>query len=111
MRTATVAIIAVFSIVVVTFGITFAGVFHETQYTACKVDEKDRVANTDGGSEMRLYTSCGVIKVGDVITRAQFDSADMYSDIDPGNTYNFTTVGFRVPPLSMFPTVIEYEKV
>jgi hypothetical protein len=74
----------------------------------CTVEEKDRAKNSSGSSDMRLYTEeCGVLQVGDAALRGHFDSADDYAAINVGETYEFTTVGWRVPFLSMFPTVIE----
>ena len=80
---------------------------HETQRAACTVTEKDRTKNQDGSSDMRLYTSCGTLAVGDVLLRGQFDSADLYGSIHEGRTYDLTTVGWRIPPLSVFPVVVE----
>ena len=92
-------------------GIKFAGLFNESEYSACKVEDKDRTTNSDGQSDARIYTSCGVFTVEDVWTRGQFDSADLYASIKRGKTYDLTTVGFRIPVLSMFPSVIEAEAV
>lgn len=78
----------------------------------CKVEDKDRTRNSDGGSDMRVYTEeCGVLQVKDSMFAGQFDSSDVYSQIKPGKTYEFTTTGWRVPFLSMFPNIVEVEEV
>lgn len=78
------------------------------QTRTCTVTEKDRTSNTNGQSSMRVYTDeCGVMEVGDVFFRGIFNSADTYSDIEVGRTYDFRSVGFRVPLFSVFPTIIE----
>lgn len=82
----------------------------ETQ--TCTVTEKDRAKNSSGGSDMRLYTEeCGVLQVGDTWTRGNWDSADDYAAFEEGQTYEITTVGWRIPFLSTFPTVIEFHLV
>ncbi|GAB3224297.1 hypothetical protein GCM10027447_12770 [Glycomyces halotolerans] len=82
----------------------------------CTVSEKDRTtaSSGDGGSRSvhRVYTEdCGVLEVGDALPRGQFDSADVYASLEPGATYEFTTIGWRIPLLSMFPTVIDATEV
>lgn len=83
---------------------------NETTRT-CVVTDKDRTTVTrDGGSrsDMRIYTAdCGTLAVNDLATRGQFDSADVYAAIEPGNTYEITTVGWRIPWLSVFPVVLD----
>jgi len=75
----------------------------------CSVEEKDRTKDSSGSSDMRLYTEeCGILQVGDSWARGNFNSADDYAAIETGETYEFTTIGWRIPFLSMFPTVIEF---
>lgn len=73
--------------------------------SACTVEDKDR-SSSQNGSVYRVYTDCGVFEVEDATLRGQFASADLYADIDEGTTYEFTTIGYRVPFLSMFPNII-----
>lgn len=91
-------------------GYTVAANAHETTHTSCVVESKDRTKSSDSGSsEMRVYTSCGTFAVGDVWLRGHFDSADLYGSISEGKSYDLTTIGWRVPILSKFPTIIEAE--
>lgn len=82
---------------------------NETTRT-CTVTDKDRTTVTQEGtsrSDMRIYTDgCGTLTVGDLMTRGQFNSADIYAAIEPGTTYDITTVGWRVAWLSAFPTIL-----
>lgn len=82
---------------------------NETTRT-CTVTDKDRttVSTGDGSrSDMRIYTAdCGTLTVTDLMTRGQFDSSDIYANIETGSTYEITTVGWRIPWLSAFPTVL-----
>lgn len=81
---------------------------NETTRT-CAVTDKDRTTvSSDNGSrsDMRIYTAdCGTLAVTDLMTRGQFNSADIYASIEPGKTYEITTVGWRIPWLSAFPIV------
>jgi hypothetical protein len=80
------------------------------QTRTCAVTDKDRttVSTRDTSrSDMRIYTAdCGTLAVADLMTRGQFESADMYASIEPGKTYEITTVGWRIGWLSAFPTVL-----
>ena len=81
--------------------------FHVNEVT-CTVTDKDRTTTREGASDMRLYTEdCGTLSVSDSLLDGHFSSADTYASIEPGNTYDFTTRGFRIPLLSMFPNVVE----
>ncbi len=89
------------------FGASVAQSFVSEQTRTCTVTEKDRAAADNGESSMRIYTEeCGVVQVKDRLLRGQFDSADIYADIEPGKTYEMTTVGNRVPIFSWFPTIL-----
>lgn len=87
------------------FGVLNA--FHVNEVT-CTVTDKDRTTKSEGGSDMRVYTEdCGTLAVSDSLLDWHFSSSDTYASIESGNTYNFTTRGFRIPMLSMFPNVVE----
>jgi hypothetical protein len=101
-------------IVILLIGVAItAGVWSEhanEQTRTCTVTDKDRttVSTRDTSrSDMRIYTAdCGTLAVADLMTRGQFESADMYASIEPGKTYEITTVGWRIGWLSAFPTVL-----
>lgn len=76
-------------------------------YASCTVEEKDRTTNSEGESDMRIYTDCGVFRVGDNFWTFTFASADTYSSIDIGETYDFKTIGWRAPVFSQFPLILE----
>lgn len=100
-----VAAVVLLAIIGISFGVMNA--FHVNEVT-CTVTDKDRTTKSEGGSDMRLYTEdCGTLSVSDSLLDGHFSSSDTYASIEPGNTYNFTTRGFRIPILSMFPNVVE----
>lgn len=94
------------------FGIANAA--HTTTQT-CTVKDKDRTSSVDAdgnrSSDARVYTDCGVMSVGDDMLTGHFSSADTYSDIEVGKTYEFKTRGYRIPFFSQFPNVIEITEV
>lgn len=80
-----------------------------SSYSSCTVEDKDR-STSDGKSVYRVYTSCGVFGVEDFLWTGSFDSADRYSSIDIGKTYDFETLGWRVPILSLFPNILSVQE-
>lgn len=52
-----------------------------------------------------------VFEVTDSLFKWRFDSADTYNMIQEGETYEFTTGGYRVPFFSMYPNIYEIKKV
>lgn len=81
---------------------------HELQ--TCTVSEKDRTKNSEGVSEMRVYTDCGVFVVEDNFISG-FNSADLYGRLKVGETYEIKSGGVRVGILSMFPIILEAKEV
>lgn len=76
-------------------------------YSNCAVNDKDRTAAENGGSDMRVYTSCGTFRTKDMLFAGEFDSADTYASLVPGNTYDIETTGYRIPFFSSFPIIRE----
>lgn len=72
----------------------------------CTVTGTDRVVTPDR-SDMRVYTKeCGTLAVADVMLRGQFNAADIFGALEEGHTYDLQTIGWRIPALSTFPTII-----
>ena len=90
---------------------TYAG-YHHKQDLTCTVNDKDRTSDSKGNSHVRIYTDqCGVLTVQDAMFYHNFHSADTYAKIQPGHTYEFHTIGFRVPFLSDFPNIVQVEEI
>lgn len=97
-------------IAVVAFaGIGIAKNAHRVEHNACVVEDKDRAGSSDGGSDMRVYTSCGVFAVKDSLWLARWDSADVYRSIEVGETYTLETAGWRFGLFSWFPNIVQAE--
>ena len=100
-------------------GVVFAavlvggGIIGTLSYTTvatqtCTVVDKDRVADRDGKSNMRVYTSdCGVFEVRDSLIDGLWNSSDLYSSIQEDGRYTLTARGLRIPFFSMFPNIIK----
>lgn len=85
--------------------------YGEDVHSNCVVTDKDRTSKSNGGSDMRVYTeNCGNFTVADAWLKGEFSSSDTYAKIEPGHTYDFTTIGWRVPFFSMFPNILEAEE-
>lgn len=92
-------------------GLSVANATHVEERT-CTVSDKDRTSKSDGSSDARVYTEdCGTLHVADSLLSWTWSSSDTYAEIQPGETYEFTTRGYRVPLFSMFPNVVDVEPV
>ena len=67
-------LVLVIAIVIICCGgfavIKGAGLFNETDYSACKVEDKDRTTNSGGESDARIYLVRSVQGGGRVDTRS-----------------------------------------
>ena len=102
-------IVAVSIIVTPIYAISWSNT-HST--VTCTVESKDRATKAKGGSDQRIYTEdCGVLSVADDMLNGQWNSSDLYAQIDEGKVYTFETVGWRNGFLSAFPNVISAQEV
>ncbi len=63
---------------------------------------------TEDGHEYRVYTTNGTYVVADrIVNGASFRSADIYGRIIPGQTYDITSYGWRLPLVSAFENIIK----
>ena len=73
----------------------------------CTITGKEATRNGDA-NQYRVYTKqCGTLKVADAITLRRWNSADLYSTLEPGRTYTITTGGYRIGIANEFPNIIE----
>lgn len=106
-------LVALIAVVTIGLGVSAKIVPANSDYTtACVVTDKDRVADKDGNSDMRVYTeNCGTLKVKDNFLKGVWNSSDVYAKIEVGKTYDFTATGFRIPFLSIFPGITDATEV
>ena len=58
-----------------------------------------------------IYTNETTYQIADSFIDGNWDSSDLYGSIVIGKTYTFTTRGYRVGFLSMYPNIIEVKEV
>lgn len=74
----------------------------------CTVTEKESVA-VQGNNHYRVYTEeCGTFIIKDTLFSLRFNSADTYSSLKEGESYQFRTQGFRLGITSTFPNILDY---
>ena len=81
-----------------------------TQTWVVTVTDKDRMSDKN---KYLVYTfdqsgESRVFEITDSLFMGRFDSSDDYNMIEVGKTYQFTTGGYRIPILSMYPNIYEY---
>jgi hypothetical protein len=102
----------VLAVLFIGFPVYTVASYKHVQHMTCTVTDKDRAANNNGGSDMRVYTKeCGNLVVADATFRKNFHASDTYAGIKVGRTYRVETIGFRIPFLSEFPNIMEAREV
>ena len=77
----------------------------------CTVTGKESVM-VEGNNQYRVYTEeCGTFVVKDTLFALRFNSADTYSSLKDGESYQFRTQGFRLEVASSFPNILDYKEV
>lgn len=112
-------ILAMVGSVILCFGTMIGGcathTFVRTEYENCLVTDKESI--TEGDDHRYLIyckTESGETKVfenTDQLIYGKFDSSDKYADIEIGERYNFKVSGIRVPFLSWYENIVEFEEV
>ena len=104
---------------VFTFALCFGGAYIKVanpQTYTVTVQSKEIKNGSNSGKFLVFCTDTNtgesrVFEVTDSLFKWRFDSADTYNMIKEGETYEFTTGGYRVPFLSMYPNIYEVKQV
>ena len=97
-----------FAAVIIGGGIIGTVNYSTVETQTCTVVDKDRAADRNGKSNMRVYTSdCGVFEVRDSLIDGLWNSSDLYSSIQADERYTLTARGLRIPFFSMFPNIVK----
>lgn len=87
--------------------------FNTTTYTNVTVVDKSYSGESDGylvwvedenGVQYELQNE-------DILLKGKFNSSTIQGKLKEGEKYNIKTVGWRIPLLSCYPNIVEYEKV
>ena len=109
---AIVLLVAVISLLVVVVSTVSNMKSARSEASACIVNDKQVISRYQAKSDYRIFTdNCGVLNISDSLLIGRWDSADIYNQVKVGKTYNFKTVGKRVPLLSLFPNISGVEEV
>jgi len=89
--------------------------FNDTHYTAT-VTDKTRITTEDGGyylifCENEQTGEYYEFKCSDEALRGKFNSSSFYNRIKVGKSYDFTVVGYRLPLVSAYQNIIDFEEV
>ena len=73
----------------------------------------DRVERTggDNGKYLLWTTEGDVYKVADSWWNLHFSASDVYGKLKEGNTYTADTYGWRVPFFSVYPNIVDAQKI
>lgn len=77
---------------------------------ACTVEDKG-VTIQSKSTVYKVWTDCGVFVVKDTLVHGNWNSADLYGQLDEGHTYKLETFGPRNGFLSLFPNIVSAEEV
>lgn len=100
--------VAVPALILAAIGVNIARANTVETHTSCTVTEKeDRALASLDKRAPRVYTDCGVFVIEDEVLRLHFTAADIYNELQPGESVDLTTVGWRFGLLSWFPNVVE----
>lgn len=75
-----------------------------------KVLDKERIYSKEN-SYYLIYTEDGSFKLEDELFYGNFRSSDWYGKIQEGETYTFTTIGFRIGVFSSYPNIVNIEGI
>ena len=96
---------AIFSTLLI-IGVSYA--MNRNEVGPCTVTGKESVV-AEGDNQYRVYTEeCGTFIVKDTLFALRFNSADTYSSLKDGESYQFRTQGFRLGITSTFPNILDY---
>lgn len=87
--------------------------YSEKNYTAT-VTDKD-IKNYDSSSKFLVFTktedgATKVFSMEDTLIKGRWNTADDYAEIEIGETYIFTVIGWRIPFMSEYENIIEFQK-
>lgn len=98
-------LVVLLTLVATPFVVTYQETHYNERMLTCHVIGKDRGGKDDS---MRVYTSdCGVFDNEDSAWRGKYNSADIFSQVQPGRVQTFHVVGWRNGFLSDFPNILE----
>lgn len=104
----------VFLAIVICVALPIASNYHEETYVATVIG-KD-IKSHSNPSKYLVYTKTDddktrIFSVEDVPMRLSWNSSKLYSEIEVGKTYRFTTIGFRIEFLRIYENIINFQEI
>lgn len=89
--------------------------YNNTNTYTVTVADKETKKNSDS-SKYLVFTKLEngevkVFEITDALFAWRFNSSDIYAEMDIGETYEIRTIGFRIPFLSTYENIMEFERV
>lgn len=82
-------------------------------YTATVTDKN--IKNYSSSSKFLVFTKTNgetrVFSMEDTIMYGRWNTADDYAEIEVGETYTFKVIGWRIPFISEFENIVDFQKV
>ena len=109
-----IGIIAAIIIIIISITIPiFTSYYREKEYIATVTDKT--VQNEYGGSKYIVFTKLEngktrVFSIEDTAVKGRWNSSDYYADIEIGETYRFTVIGWRIPLVSEYENILTAQK-
>ena len=75
-----------------------------------RVKDKERIAEYEGGRYL-IFTDNEVFENTDELLRLKFNSSDIYNQLELGQSYSCTVLGWRIPFLSWYRNIISCKKI
>lgn len=110
----------IITVIVVALSVIFSVFpsFNDHTYTATVTDKERIVKNQDEEVDSYYLIFCKddegnyyEFKNEDNFLRLKFNSSSVYNQLEVGETYQFTVVGFRIGLFSWYENIIKFEKI
>lgn len=105
-------------IIIIFVLVSMVGTFNDKEYTIT-VTDKERIVDTDGETITSKYLIFGEDEDGNVLVfrnsdepiRGKWNSSTVQGSLKVGKTYTVVVVGYRIPFLSCYENIIDFEEV
>ena len=105
-------------IIIIFVLVSMVGTFNDKEYTIT-VTDKERIVDADGETITSKYLIFGEDEDGNVLVfrnsdepiRGKWNSSTVQGSLKVGKTYTVVVVGYRIPFLSCYENIIDFEEV
>lgn len=105
-------------IIIIAICLTILTKFNDHTYIATVIDKYEVAENEDDNLEPYYFIVCKgengndyEFKIKNIYIRKNFKSFQLYNQLEVGEKYEFTVVGFPVNLFSVYETIIKFEEI